>query len=80
MLPLGAVTVSNDLVFTTLYNGTLLAFNRTTGGLVYRHQLPTSTNAPIAIAGNSVIVPAGAPQTSASAPAVTGQLVVYTVP
>jgi outer membrane protein assembly factor BamB len=80
MLPLGAVTVSNDLVFTTLYNGTLLAFNRATGAIVYRHQLPTSTNAPIAIAGNSVIVPAGAPQTSASAPAVTGQLVVYTVP
>jgi outer membrane protein assembly factor BamB len=79
-LPLGAVTVSNNLVFTTLYNGVLLAFNRDTGAIVYRHKLPTSTNAPIAIAGNSVIVPAGAPQTSASAPAVTGQLVVYTVP
>jgi outer membrane protein assembly factor BamB len=79
-LPLGAVTVSNDLVFTTLYNGVLLAFNRDTGAIVYRHQLPTSTNAPIAIAGNSVIIPAGAPQTSASPPTVTGQLVVYTVP
>ena len=63
-----------------LYNGVLLAFNRDTGAIVYRHQLPTSTNAPIAIAGNSVIVPAGAPRTSASPPAVTGQLVVYTVP
>ena len=30
-LPLGAVTVSNDLVFTTLYNGVMLAFNRDTG-------------------------------------------------
>jgi alcohol dehydrogenase (cytochrome c) len=79
-LPLGAVTVSNDLVFTTLYDGVLLAFNRATGAIVYRHQLPTSTNAPIAIAGNSVIVPAGAPQTSKAAPTVTGQLVVYTVP
>jgi outer membrane protein assembly factor BamB len=79
-LPLGAVTVSNDVVFTTLYNGVLLAFNRDTGTIVYRHQLPTSTNAPIAIAGNSVIIPAGAPQTSASPPTVTGQLVVYTVP
>jgi alcohol dehydrogenase (cytochrome c) len=79
-LPLGAVTVSNDLVFTTLYNGALIAINRNTGAIVYRHRLPTSTNAPIAIAGNSVIVPAGAPQTSASAPAVTGQVVVYTVP
>jgi outer membrane protein assembly factor BamB len=79
-LPLGAVTVANDLVFTTLYNGVLLAINRDTGAIVYRHQLPTSTNAPIAIAGNCVIVPAGAPRTSASAPAVTGQLVAYTVP
>jgi hypothetical protein len=26
--PLGAATVSNDLVFTTLVNGTLLALNR----------------------------------------------------
>jgi outer membrane protein assembly factor BamB len=79
-LPLGAVTVSNDLVFTTLYDGVLIAFNRATGAVVYRRQLPTSTNAPIAIAGNSVIVPAGAPRTSASPPTVTGQLVVYTVP
>ena len=27
-MPLGAATVSNDLVFTTLYNGVLIAFNR----------------------------------------------------
>jgi len=80
-LPLGAVTVSNDLVFTTLYDGVLLAFNRDTGAIVYRHQLPASTNAPMAIAGNSVIVPAGAPQTSAAAGSGgKAQLVVYTVP
>ena len=76
-LPLGATTVSNDLVFTTLYDGVLIALNRTTGAIVYRHQLPTSTNAPIAIAGNTVIVPAGGSMTS------TGggdpQLVAYTV-
>ena len=30
-LPLGAVTVSNDLVFTTLYDGVLIALNRTDG-------------------------------------------------
>ena len=60
-LPLGAATVSNDLVFTTLYNGVLVALNRRTGAIVYRRQLPTSTNSPIAIAGNTVIVPAGGP-------------------
>ena len=62
--PLGAVTVSNDLVFTTLYDGVLVALNRSTGAIVYRRQLPTSTNSPIAIAGNTVIVPAGGPMTS----------------
>lgn len=30
-LPLGAATLSNDLVFTTLYNGVLIALNRSTG-------------------------------------------------
>ncbi len=58
-LPFGAATVSNDLVFTTLYNGVLIALDRRTGAIVYRHQLPTTTNAPIAIAGSTVIVPAG---------------------
>jgi glucose dehydrogenase len=62
-LPLGAVTVSNDLLFTTLYNGVLIALDRSTGAIVYRRQLPTSTNSPIAIAGNTVIVPAGGPLT-----------------
>jgi glucose dehydrogenase len=58
-LPLGAATVSNDLVFTTLVNGTLLALNRHTGRIAYRRKLPTSTNSPIAIAGHTVLVPAG---------------------
>jgi alcohol dehydrogenase (cytochrome c) len=60
-LPVGAATVSRDLVFTTLYDGELLALKRSTGAIVYRRQLPTSTNAPLAIAGNTVIVPAGGP-------------------
>jgi outer membrane protein assembly factor BamB len=64
-LPLGAVTVSNDLLFTTFYNGVLIALDRNTGAVVYRHQLPTSANSPIAIAGNTVIVPAGGPLTRA---------------
>jgi outer membrane protein assembly factor BamB len=79
-LPLGAATVSNDLVFTTLYNGVLIALHRSTGAIVYRHQLPTSTNAPIAVFGNTVLVPAGGPQTSASGGGGNPQLVAYTVP
>ena len=77
-LPLGAATVSNDLVFTTLYNGELLALNRSTGAIVYQRKLPTSTNSAIAVAGNAVLVPAGAPKTSAAGGG-SPQLVAYTV-
>ncbi|MDQ2812864.1 MAG: PQQ-binding-like beta-propeller repeat protein [Actinomycetota bacterium] len=76
--PLGAATVSNDLLFTTLYTGVLIALDRTTGAVVYQHKLPTSANAPIAIAGNSILVPAGGPNLwgpKGGSP----QLVVYTV-
>jgi outer membrane protein assembly factor BamB len=77
-LPLGGVTVSNNLVFTTLYNGELVALNRTTGAIVYRRRLPTSANSPIAIAHNAVIVPAGSPVTKTGGHA--PQIVAYTVP
>jgi len=79
-LPCGAATVSNDLVFTTLVNGELLALNRSTGAIVYQVKLPTTTNSPIAIAGNAIIVPAGAPGASAKAGIGRPQLVAYTVP
>jgi outer membrane protein assembly factor BamB len=77
-LPLGAATVSTDLVFTTLYNGVLLALNRDTGAIVYTRQLPTSTNAPIAVFGNTILVPAGGPKTQRGGG--NPQLVAYTVP
>jgi alcohol dehydrogenase (cytochrome c) len=79
-LPLGAATVSDDLLFTTLYTGALVALNRSTGAIVYRRQLPTSTNAPIAVFGNTVLVPAGGPKTSSSGGGGNPQLVAYTVP
>jgi alcohol dehydrogenase (cytochrome c) len=77
-MPLGATTVSNNLVITTLYTGELVALNRSTGAIVYEHQLPTSANSPIAIAGNTILVPAGGPNLYGP----TGgspQLVAYTV-
>jgi outer membrane protein assembly factor BamB len=64
-------------VFTTLENGTLLALNRSTGAIVYSHKLPAATNAPIAVAGNAVIVPAGGPGPKGGG---KPQVVVYTVP
>ena len=52
------VTVSNDLVFTTTLRE-LVALNRRTGMIVLERKLPTTSNSPIAIAGNTLIVPAG---------------------
>jgi outer membrane protein assembly factor BamB len=78
-MPLGATTVSNDLVFTTLYNGYLMAFNRSTGAVVYRKRLPAAANAPIAVFGNTVLVPAGAPN-AFGAPGGKPQIIAYTVP
>jgi alcohol dehydrogenase (cytochrome c) len=77
-LPLGAATVSNDLIFTTLLNGTLLALNRHTGAIAYQRKLPTSTNSPIAVAGHTVLVPAGG--VTGKQPSRDPQLVAYTVP
>jgi outer membrane protein assembly factor BamB len=78
-MPLGAATVSNDLVFTTLYTGELVALNRSTGAIVYRLKLPTSTNSPIAVAGNTVLVPAGGNKTAATPNGGPPQLVAYSV-
>jgi alcohol dehydrogenase (cytochrome c) len=76
-LPVGAATVSNNLVFTTLYNGVLVAVNRATGMIVSRTTLPASTNSPIAVAGATVIVPAGNPKVKSARGG--AQVVAYTV-
>jgi outer membrane protein assembly factor BamB len=76
-LPIGAATVSNNLVFTTLYNGVLVAVNRATGAIVDRTMLPASTNSPIAIAGDTLIVPAGNPTVKVARGG--AQVVAYTV-
>jgi outer membrane protein assembly factor BamB len=75
-LPLGAATVSNDLVFTTLLSR-LIALNRHSGAIVYQRKLPTTSNSPIAIAGDTVLVPAGG--ISGRGRSRDPQLVAYTV-
>ena len=79
-LPLGATTVANNLVFTTLVTGKLIALNRATGAIVYQRALPTTTNSTIAIAGNTVLVPAGGPGATAKGGGGNPQLVAYSVP
>ncbi|MFI5035866.1 MAG: PQQ-binding-like beta-propeller repeat protein [Acidimicrobiales bacterium] len=84
-LPCGAATVSNDLVFTTILEGNshlvqswLLGFNRKTGAIVFNQLLPGTTNSPIAIAGNTIIVPAGGPR--APGQSKVSRILAYAVP
>jgi outer membrane protein assembly factor BamB len=75
-LPLGATTVVNNLIFTTLFDGELIALNRVTGAIAYRVRVPDSTNAGIAVAGDTILVPAGGPRSSAGSKP-TPQVVAY---
>ena len=59
--PYGAVTVANDVVFTTTFNGTLYAFNSSTGAELWHSGLSTETNAPVAVFGDTVVTAASFP-------------------
>jgi alcohol dehydrogenase (cytochrome c) len=76
-LPLGATTVVNDVVFTTLISGELLALNTTTGAIIFTQKLPRATNSPLAVAGNTVIVPVVGPVRGKGAPS---QIIAYRLP
>jgi hypothetical protein len=49
------------------------------GAIVYQRTLPATTNSPIAITSNAILVPAGAPGASAKGGVPSPQLVAYTV-
>jgi outer membrane protein assembly factor BamB len=57
--PYGAAAVTNNVVFTTTYNGDLYAFNAATGAILLKTRLSASTNAPVTIDGDYVIAGAG---------------------
>jgi outer membrane protein assembly factor BamB len=59
--PYGAATISNDLVFTTTYDGTVWALARASGEIVWRTRLSAGTNAPVAVAGDTLIAAASVP-------------------
>lgn len=54
--PYGAAAVTNNVVFTTTYDGDLYAFNAATGAILLKTPLSAGTNAPVAIDGDYVIV------------------------
>ena len=59
--PYGAATVTNNVVFTTAYNGHLYAFNATTGAILLNTPLSAGSNAPVAIDGDYVLTGAAVP-------------------
>jgi mono/diheme cytochrome c family protein len=57
----GDATVVNDLLFTTTFDGYLVALARKTGRIAWRQKLPAFTNAPIAIQDDTLITAASFP-------------------
>jgi outer membrane protein assembly factor BamB/predicted lipoprotein with Yx(FWY)xxD motif len=62
--PYGAVTLANDVVFTTTLNGTLYAFNASVGAEIWHTGLGSETNAPVAVVGDTVLTAASFPGTA----------------
>jgi alcohol dehydrogenase (cytochrome c) len=58
----GAVSVTNDVAFTTTYDGTLWALNTKNGKVLWSKKLSAGTNAPVMISGNSVVTAGSFPQ------------------
>jgi mono/diheme cytochrome c family protein len=57
----GDATVANDLVFTTTFDGRLIAFKRKDGSIAWNEKLPAFTNAPVAIVGDTLVTAASYP-------------------
>ena len=66
----GCATVSNDVVFTSTYAGTVYAFAVEDGELLWRGRLPAGLNACPAVVGDLLLVGAGVrlPETGGSSP------------
>jgi outer membrane protein assembly factor BamB len=59
--PYGAATVANDVVFAPLYDGTVWAVAADTGRLLWSTKLRAGNDAPVAVAGDTVITAASIP-------------------
>jgi outer membrane protein assembly factor BamB len=66
--PYGAATITNGVVFTTTYDGTLYAFNSDTGEQLWKTKLSAGTNAPVAVFGDTVITAASLPSGAGQKP------------
>ncbi|MGH2558356.1 MAG: PQQ-binding-like beta-propeller repeat protein [Thermomicrobiales bacterium] len=57
----GSATVANDVVFTSGLDGVFRGYHAETGALLWSYQAGSGFNAPAAVAGDLVIVPAAGP-------------------
>lgn len=57
--PLGETTVVNDLVFTVLVDGTILALDRADGRIAWEYEAGGGINGWLSIAGDTIVVPVG---------------------
>jgi outer membrane protein assembly factor BamB len=55
----GAPTVVNDVVFATSFEGSVYAFDASSGGELWVETLPAGINTSVSISGDTVIAPAG---------------------
>lgn len=59
---------SARLVITSVFAGTVYALDRDSGEIVWSYQASAGINAPLAVAGDTIIVPAGMPVRSGNNP------------
>ncbi|MEO9174797.1 MAG: PQQ-binding-like beta-propeller repeat protein, partial [Gaiellales bacterium] len=64
----GCATAAGDVVFTTTYGGRAYAFSQRSGKTLWSVQEPAGSNACPAVAGNLLVVPAGAEPTTIATP------------
>jgi alcohol dehydrogenase (cytochrome c) len=68
--PYGAASVTNDVLFTTTFGGTVWALSTKTGKALWHTQLAAGTNSTVAIAGNTVITAGSFPLTPTQVPSI----------
>ena len=68
--PYGAVSLTNDVAFTTTFDGTVWALNSQTCQLLWHKKLPAGTNTPVTIAGDTVVTAGSFPTTKTQVPAI----------
>jgi glucose dehydrogenase len=74
--PYGAASLTNDVAFTTTYDGTVWALSTQSGKVLWSAKLPAGSNTPVAIAGDTVITAGSFPQGKTQ----KAQIVAYRLP